>query len=372
MTSPTDEYVRRLERAADVAEEAGIDALLVSPSADLAYLCGYDAKPLERLTCLVIIPRREPTLLVPHLERPAALASPAGQLQIDLLSSAETDNAYDIVAKVLGSHARRVGLDNHMWAEKVLAFRAAMPAVEQVLAGPVLSELRMRKSAAEVDALRDAGAAIDRVHARMGEWLRPGRTEIEVGADIAAAIVAEGHVRADFVIVASGPNGASPHHDLSHRVIHEGDPVVVDIGGTNEAGYCSDSTRTYAVGSPPVDFRAYYEVLLEAQMAACDAVRPGVTCEQVDAAARDIIDKAGFGDYFFHRTGHGIGRETHEEPYIVAGNDLELEPGMAFSVEPGIYQHGRHGARIEDIVVCTETGVERLNQQPRELVVLDV
>ena len=230
----------------------------------------------------------------------------------------------------------------------------------------------MRKDAAEIASLRDAGAAIDRVHARVHEWLRPGRTEAEVGADIAAAIVEEGHVRADFVIVGSGPNGASPHHDVSDRVIEQGDVVVVDIGGPLPAGYNSDSTRTYAVGEPrDADVAETYAVLQRAQAAAVAAVKPGVTAEAVDAAARDVIAEAGFGEYFIHRTGHGIGLDVHEEPYIIAGNTLPLEPGMAFSVEPGIYQPGRWGARIEDIVIVTENGVESVNNQPHELVVLD-
>jgi Xaa-Pro aminopeptidase len=192
-----------------------------------------------------------------------------------------------------------------------------------------------------------------------------------VGADIADAILAEGHERVDFVIVGSGPNGASPHHELSDRRIERGDPVVVDIGGTTHTGFCSDSTRNYVVGQPTRDYVHAHAVLLAAQHRACEAVRPGVRCEDVDAAARDYLTAAGFGDLFIHRTGHGIGLETHEHPYIVSGNTLPLEPGMAFSVEPGIYVEGRHGARIEDIVVCTETGGERLNQTPRELVVLE-
>jgi Xaa-Pro aminopeptidase len=254
---------------------------------------------------------------------------------------------------------------------KALALAAAVPGARQQAAGTVLRELRMRKTAAEVDALREAGAAIDRVHQRMEEWLRPGRTEREVAHDIASAIVAEGHVRADFVIVASGPNAASPHAEVSERVIATGDPVVVDIGGTTLAGYCSDSTRTYAVGGePPADFKEYYAVLLAAQKAQCDAVSPGVTAEAVDARGRELITEAGHGDHFLHRTGHGIGLETHEEPYIVSGNALPLEPGMAFSVEPGIYLAGRHGARIEDIVVVTDTGAERLNTTSRDLVVV--
>jgi Xaa-Pro aminopeptidase len=264
-----------------------------------------------------------------------------------------------------------VAVDNHMWAEKVLRLQAAMPGCVQHLAGDVLRELRMRKSPEELQALREAAAAIDRVHARVPAWLRAGRTEREVGADIAEAIRAEGHARVDFVIVASGPNGASPHHEVSDRVIERGDPVVVDIGGTTAAGYCSDCTRMYAVGEPPADFLAYYAVLERAQAAAVAHVRPGVSCASVDATARTIIDAGGYGEMFVHRTGHGIGLETHEDPYIVAGNELTLEPGMVFSVEPGIYLAGRHGARIEDIVACTETGVEPLNRTSHELVVIE-
>jgi Xaa-Pro aminopeptidase len=229
----------------------------------------------------------------------------------------------------------------------------------------------MRKDATEVAALRRAGTAIDRVHARMAEFLRVGRTEAEVGADIAAAIVEEGHAVAEFVIVGSGPNGASPHHSLSDRVIEAGDVVVVDIGGPVEEGYCSDSTRTYVMGAPASpDVQPTYAVLRAAQAAAVAAVRPGVAAQDVDAAARSVIAEAGFGEYFIHRTGHGIGLDVHEDPYIVGGNRLPLEPGMAFSVEPGIYLPGRWGARIEDIVVVTEDGVESLNNQSHDLTVL--
>jgi len=354
--------------------QAGIDALLVTPGADLRYLTGYVALPLERLTCLVLPASGEPCLVVPALEEPAAQASPAGmsgaaRLGIRIMPWQETEDPVALVAKILGG-VSTVALDDHMWAEKVLAFRAAMPNAQQVLAGPVLRELRMRKTASEIQALRDAGAAIDRVHARMSQWLRVGRTEREVGRDIADAIIAEGHARVDFVIVAAGPNGASPHAEVSDRVIESGDPVVVDIGGTTEAGYCSDETRTYSMGKPPADFSDYYAVLLQAQLAACRHARPGVTAESVDAAARDVIAAAGYGEAFLHRTGHGIGLETHEDPYIVAGNSTVLEPGMAFSIEPGIYLPGKHGARIEDIVVVTADGIERLNLTPRELAVL--
>lgn len=364
----TDTRHDRVERAAAAAATAGLDALLITPGAALRYLTGYDALPLERLTCL-IVPRDSPaTLLVPALEEPSARTAVAGSDAVSIRAWDETDDPVELVAEMLRG-ARRVGLDDEMRADKVLRLRAAMPGAEQVLGGPVLAELRIRKSAEEVGALRAAAAAIDRVHARMGEWLRPGRTESEAGRDIAAAILAEGHRQVDFVIVASGPNSASPHHETGERVLEPGDAVVVDIGGTTTAGYCSDSTRTYALARPPAEFAAAYEELRQAQDAAVRHVRPGVAAESVDAVARDRLTRAGLGEYFIHRIGHGIGVETHEEPYLVTGNTRPLEAGMAFSVEPGFYLPGRYGARIEDIVVVTDS-VERLNQQPRDLVVL--
>ena len=358
----------RLELVREAVAAAGLDAVLLTPGPDLRYVTGYDAKQLERLTCLAVPAHGDPALFVPRLELPAALASPAGSLGLEIIAWEETADPFRLVAGRLGDISA-VGLSDRMWALFVLRFRDVLPSARLALASGALRPLRIRKSPAEVGALREAGAAIDRVHARVPGWLRAGRTEREVGADIAEAILAEGHATVDFVIVASGPNAASPHHEVSDRVLTAGDAVVVDIGGAMPSGYCSDSTRTYAIGEPPGEFTAYYKVLYDAQEAACAAVRPGVTAESVDAAAREPITAAGYGAAFFHRTGHGIGLESHEDPYIVAGNTEVLEPGMAFSVEPGIYP-GPHGARIEDIVVCTPDGYERLNNTPRELIVV--
>ncbi|WIX76182.1 Xaa-Pro peptidase family protein [Amycolatopsis carbonis] len=361
----------RLDRAAKAAAAADTDALLIAPGSDLRYLLGQAGGSFERLTTLVVPADGVPALVVPKLEAPGYADVPTAELGVEVLTWVDGDDAYRLVADRLGK-ARRVAVSDFTPALHVLALRAALGDAEQTLAGPVVRELRMRKDAAEIAALRAAGAAIDRVHARVGEWLRAGRTEAEVGADIAAAIVEEGHTVADFVIVGSGPNGASPHHDVSDRVIARGDVVVVDIGGPLPEGYNSDSTRTYAVGEPrDADVASTYAVLQQAQQSAVDAVRPGATAESIDAAAREVIDAAGFGEFFIHRTGHGIGLDVHEEPYIIGGNTLPLEPGMAFSVEPGIYQPGRWGARIEDIVVVTETGVEAVNTRPHDLVVLD-
>jgi Xaa-Pro aminopeptidase len=358
----------RLEHVRDSVRAAGLDAVLLTPGPDLRYVTGYDAKQLERLTCLAVPAQGDPALFVPRLELSAAQASPAGSIGLEIVPWEETADPFRLVAGMLGN-VSAVGVSDRMWALFVLAFREALPSVRLALAGAALRPLRIRKTPAEVAALREAGEAIDRVHARVPGWLQPGLTERQVGSVIAEAILAEGHASADFVIVGSGPNAASPHHEVSDRVLAVGDVVVVDIGGTMPSGYCSDSTRTYAIGEPPAEFTAYYKVLYAAQEAACAAVRPGVTAESVDAAGREPITAAGYGEAFFHRTGHGIGLETHEDPYIVAGNREVLEPGMAFSVEPGIYP-GPHGARIEDIVVCTADGYERLNNTPRELVVV--
>ena len=360
----------RVAAVREATAAAGVDALLVTPGPDLRYLTGYDAVALERLTCLVVSASGESALVAPRLEVAAAEASPLGSLGLAIHPWGETDDPYALVASLLPG-AADVALCSSMTAATVLRLRDAMPKAHQRLAGEIIEGLRVIKSAAEVAELRRAGRAIDRVHEQVPDLMRAGRTEREVGQDIAEAIIEAGHVTVDFVIVGSGPNGASPHHEVSDRRIETGDVVVVDIGGTLPSGYCSDSTRTYAIGHAPDDFLEYYDVLQAAQAHAVSAVRPGITAESVDAAARSQIADAGYGGQFIHRTGHGIGLETHEEPYIVEGNSTVLRPGMAFSVEPGIYLPGRHGARIEDIVVVTDDGVESLNLTTHDLVVVD-
>ncbi|MGI8306845.1 M24 family metallopeptidase [Saccharopolyspora hattusasensis] len=366
-------FAARLTKAAETAAAAELDALLITPGSDLRYLLGAGGESHERLTCLVLPADDRPALVLPKLEELGFADIPLAELGIDVVTWVDGQDPHTMVADLAGRGGApaRLAVADVMPALHVLPLRDALPDAEQVLTGTVLRELRMRKDAAEIEALRKAGAAIDRVHARMAEFLKPGRTEAEVGADISAAILEEGHTEAAFVVVGSGPNGASPHHAVSNRVIERGDVVVIDIGGPNAEGYNSDCTRTYAIGEPAqADVRETYAVLEAAQRAAVEAVRPGATAESIDAAAREPIAAAGFGEFFVHRTGHGIGLDVHEEPYIVGGNALPLEAGMAFSVEPGIYQPGRWGARIEDIVIVTEDGVESVNNQPHELMVL--
>ncbi len=240
----------RLALAAQAAASAGLGALLLTPGPDLRYLTGYDTHPSERLTCLAVPARGPAFLVVPRLELASAQASPAAGMDLEIVSWDETDDPFRIVGQRLAGISS-AGLAEQMWALMVLRLRDALPGTRQALAGAALRGLRLRKSPAEIAALREAGAAIDRVHERVPGWLRPGRTEQEVAADIAGEIVAQGHARADFVIVGSGPNAAKPHHVPSARVLRAGDAVVVDIGGTMPSGYCSDCTRTYALGSPP-------------------------------------------------------------------------------------------------------------------------
>ncbi|BBX45091.1 Xaa-Pro peptidase family protein [Mycobacterium cookii] len=364
-------YGRRIAAARSATAQAGLAGLVITPGYDLRYLLGSRAQTFERLTALVLPVSGEPTVVVPRLELAALRQSAVTDLGLAVRDWVDGDNPYQLVAAAMGGAPAATAVTDSMPALHLLPL-ADVLGVVPVLATDVLRELRMVKDAAEVDVLRKAGAAIDRVHARVPEFLVPGRTEADVAADIAEAIVAEGHSEVAFVIVGSGPHGADPHHEFSDREIQIGDIVVVDIGGAYAPGYNSDSTRTYSIGDPSPEVAQQYSVLQRAQRAAVEAVRPGVTAEQVDAAAREVLADAGLAEYFVHRTGHGIGLSVHEEPYIVAGNDLPLLAGMAFSVEPGIYFPGQWGARIEDIVVVSDDGAQPVNNGPHELIVVAV
>jgi Xaa-Pro aminopeptidase len=295
---------------------------------------------------------------------------------VDLVAWDETDDAHAIAAGRLAAAPelanQRVLVSDRLWAMHVLGLERVLPGRRLGLASEILRELRMVKDPDEIALLRLAAHAADRVVAPIAAGRLVGRTELDVSREVRERLLAEGHDSAEFAIVASGPNAASPHHDASDRVIRAGEPIVLDIGGAL-GGYCSDTTRTLWVtgddpgAGPTPEFRALFDTLREAQAEACAAVRPGVACEEIDAVARRRITAGGHGPGFIHRTGHGIGLETHEDPYIVAGNGETLRPGMAFSVEPGIYVEGRHGARIEDIVVCGPDGPDILNESSRDL-----
>ncbi|ULN45353.1 Xaa-Pro peptidase family protein [Mycolicibacterium goodii] len=367
----TDVYAERLQTAARAAGDAGLAGLVITPGYDLRYLVGSRAQTFERLTALVLPADGDPAIVVPRLELASLKESAITDLGVAVRDWVDGEDPYRLVVDAVGGPGHKVAVTDAMPALHLLPLADLLGAVP-VLATDVLRRLRMIKDEAEIDALRKAGAAIDRVHARVPEFLVPGRTEADVAADIAEAIVAEGHSEVAFIIVGSGPNGADPHHECSDRELQAGDIVVVDIGGPYEPGYNSDCTRTYSIGEPDPEVARRYALLQQAQQAAVAAVRPGVTAEQVDAVARDVLTAEGLAEAFVHRTGHGIGLSVHEEPYIVAGNNLPLERGMAFSVEPGVYFPGHWGARIEDIVIVTEDGALSVNNQPHDLVVVPV
>lgn len=353
----------RIDGARRAMRARGIDALLVSVGSDLPYLTGYRAFPLERISALVLPADGTPVLFVPELEAPRVDAAVA------VHPWAETDDPFGLIAAML-PETGKIAVGDQTWASFLIAVQARLPRASFVDAETLMAPLRVIKGVDEIAALRDAALGVDRVADELRTVRFSGHTEREVSRIVSDLTLASGHDSVSFAIVASGPNGASPHHEPSDRTISPGDAVVVDFGG-RVRGYGSDTTRMYSVGDPPDGFEDAYAVLLAAQKAAIESVRPGVAAESIDAAARTVIDDAGYGEYFIHRTGHGIGLDAHEQPYLVAGNRQPIEAGMAFSIEPGIYLPGRWGMRIEDIVVVVDDGVDRLNQSSRTLRLVD-
>lgn len=358
-------YLDRLSRVRTVMGEQGIEVLLLSVGHDLPYLTGYLAMPLERLTMLVVPRDGDAVMVIPRLEAPRVAEQPG---VFTVHAWGETEDPVGLVAGLVGS-ARHVAIGDQTWARFLVDLLPRLPAATFHRAVDVVGPLRMRKDAAEIAALAAAGAAADRVADQLhaGEIPLTGRTEAQVSADISARLIAEGHDVVNFAIVAAGENAASPHHHPGPRVIRPGEIVLTDFGGTMN-GYCSDITRCVFLGDLPAEIADAYAVLHEAQQASVAAGVVGVACQDVDRAARRIITEAGFGEQFVHRTGHGIGMEAHEDPYMVEGNELPLAAGHAYSVEPGIYLEGRWGMRLEDIVVATDHGPRPMNVARHELV----
>jgi Xaa-Pro aminopeptidase len=362
-----DRHLQRMARAAAEAGAQGFSGLVAPPSPDLVYLSGYDPMLLERPTLLVLRPDAEPAMLVPALELPLARESPVGD-RIELVGWTDGDDPYEAASRLLPADGR-IAVGDRLWASHVLALQAARPGSTFAPASSVLGRLRAVKDDDELAALRAAAHAADASFAALVERPFVGRTEAEIAADLGRLLVETGHDRADFMIVASGPNAASPHHEPGTRTIRAEDPVVLDFGGALD-GYFSDMTRTVVAEAPPPGFEEVYGVVADAQREGVAAARPGVAAGEVDRVTREVIRLAGYGEWFVHRTGHGIGLEVHEPPYLVRGNVQQLEPGMAFSVEPGVYLPGTFGVRIEDIVSVTSDGAESLNGSPRDLLVV--
>lgn len=358
----TFDFLPRLESVRRAMAAKGVDALLLPPGADLLYFCGYDATPSERPTSLVIRPRGPATLLVPELE--GSRVPPASPVSLEVW--AESEDPLLRIAELL-PRTGTVALGDQTWASLLLKLQEKLPASRFVPGSPLTAPLRMRKDEKELAELRRASRAADRVAIRLRGLSLEGATELDWARRIAAHLVEEGCDRAEFAIVAGGENSASPHHEPTARRMCRGDMLVTDFGG-RLGGYFSDTTRTFYLGDePPEEHRRVHAAVLNAQTAARNLIRPGITAHAVDRAAREVIAAAGYGSRFIHRTGHGIGLEVHEPPYIAEGNAQVLEPGMTFSLEPGIYLPGRFGVRIEDLVVVTDEGAESLNRSPRDL-----
>ena len=354
----------RIARVRERMEHSDVDVVLLSVGADLPYLTGYEAMPLERLTMFVLPRRGDARLVVARLEAPRVEPRP----EFEIVAWDEPGDPIALVAGMVG-RPQRIAIGDQTWAGFLLDLQTALPHAVFCRASAVVGPVRAVKDADEIAALRAAGAAVDQVAADMRARPFAGRTEIDVHRELVDRMLELGHQRANFAIVGAAEHAASPHHEPGTRVIADGDVVLCDFGGTMN-GYCSDITRMFHVGTPPTEVIDTYAVLREAQEVAVTAARVGTSCEAVDAAARSIIAAAGFGDVFIHRTGHGIGVEAHEDPYIVAGNREPLAAGNAFSVEPGIYLTGRFGLRLEDIVVATDAGPDRMNHADRGIAVV--
>jgi Xaa-Pro aminopeptidase len=367
MTRPftSEVLTRRMERAVAQAEAAGLTGVLVTPGPDLIYFTGYRPVAItERITMLVLQTARDPAMIVPVLERPDAEGAP-GAAAVSLTDWADGHDPYAATAGLLDPHGR-YAISDSAWSMHLLGLQQALPDSGYVSMTSALPMLRAVKDAEELERLAAAGASADASFEQILGVRFAGRRERDIGADLAGFLRDHGHSEVDFTVVGSGPNGANPHHEMSERTIEDGDMVVLDFGGLQD-GYGSDTTRTVHVGEPTGEEREVFEVVRRAQQAAFEAVRPGIACQEIDRVARKVIDEAGYGEYFIHRTGHGIGLTTHEPPYMVEGEARELEPGMCFSIEPGIYLPGRFGVRIEDIVTVTEDGGRRLNNTTHEL-----
>jgi Xaa-Pro aminopeptidase len=359
------DFAARMERAVAQAAEAGLTGLLVTPGPDLTYFTGYRPTAVtERITLLVLDTDHDPHLIVPALERPDAAAAPGYQV-VETTDWADGSDPYATVARLLDPQGR-YAISDSAWALQLLGLQEALPQSRYTSMTSTLPMLRAVKDADEVERLAAAGAAADAAYEQIKHVRFAGRTESEIGDDLARLLREHGHSQVDFTVVGSGPNGANPHHEMGERVIQDGDMVVLDFGGLKH-GYGSDTTRTVHVGPPSQEESEIFAIVRHAQQAAFEAVRPGIACQEIDRVARAVITAAGYGERFIHRTGHGIGLTTHEPPYMVEGETRPLVPGMCFSIEPGIYLPGRFGVRIEDIVTVTETGGRRLNNTSRDL-----
>jgi len=362
------DYERRFRRCQAALRDAGAAGTVLFPGSNLRYVTGFAGDPGERYLLCLLPAEGDPAFVAPALYGEQLRAE---TWLSDVRTYADDEDPRGLLrttATDLDLARGHLLLDPAMHARFVFGLRGALPDATFGLAESLFGRLRARKDETELDALRRAAALTDGVVEEIRALDAVGSTERDLADEIEAALTAAGGEELAFeVVVAAGGNGARPHHSPSDRVIEAGDPVVLDFGARVE-GYPSDQTRTVVYGDadPSEAFQEAFEAVRDAHRAGVEAVEPGIEAGTVDRAARSVLEDRGYGEAFIHRTGHGVGLDVHEEPYIVAGSDRELKPGTVFSVEPGVYLGGEFGVRIEDLVAVTADGCERLNDSLRE------
>lgn len=366
-----DIYKSRLDIVKKKMKERGIDGLFLFPSSNQYYLTGFRTFPGERLLLTIIPVEGEPFFIAPMLY--VSQVEKESWIK-DIITWGDEDKPYELLRRIMeqrGLNRGSFSVDDNMYAVQLLSIIKALPQIQFLPMGDLLGSLRLSKSPEEVDKIREAGRIVDEVVEEVRKGAKPGMTEIEIAALMEFEMRKRGSEGPSFeTIVGSGPNSALPHYNAGERRVNSGEFMVLDFGATYK-GYCSDTTRTLCMGEPTAKMREVYNVVKEAQEIGVRTVKPGIKAKEVDEAVRKYITDKGYGEYFTHRTGHGLGLEIHEEPYISGISETVLKPGMVFSIEPGIYINGEFGVRIEDIVVVTEDGCERLNNYPRELTVIN-
>jgi Xaa-Pro dipeptidase len=368
-------HAERFERLYQKLQEAGsgLDAIALNPGPTLTYLTGLGFHLMERPTVLLAAPGQAPGLVLPDLEGQKVRGA---EMKLQTFSygdnPANWPQAFAEAAQAMGLDGKKIGVEpNRMRVLELRYLETALPRAQFISAEPALSALRMQKDAGEIAAMRQAVRIAQAGLQATLPMIKAGVTERQVAAELLIQLLRAGSdPELPFApIVSGGPHSADPHASPSDRPLQNGDLLVIDWGAGYQ-GYISDLTRTFAIGEIEPEYKRIYELVRLANQAGRAASRPGIAAGKVDAAAREVIEDSGYGKYFFHRVGHGIGMEAHEPPYMFGENTLVLQPGMAYTVEPGIYLAGRGGVRIEDNVVITADGAETLSDMPRELVTL--
>jgi Xaa-Pro aminopeptidase len=349
-------YQQRLNRLRTVLRDQGIDSLILTPGAGMRYIAGFSTEGHERLICLIVPKNGDCVFITPALNADQVRTNPAGFADVRAWNDEEGwAPTVRKAASDLGLNGQVIAVDPLMHARFLLGFEEIVSNAKFRSAGDLLGDARIAKDAEEIAAMKRAAQITDEIIPVAFAACVPGVSELDVQLAMEGAIYGRGAELSFNPIIGTGSNSALPHHHTGSRKLSTGDVVVLDFGAALD-GYHGDITRTVAIGQASDEAKRVYEVVYAAHMAALNAAREGVTCESVDSAARGVIEEAGYGQYFIHRTGHGIGLEVHEYPNMVAGNKQILKPGMCFSIEPGIYLTDKFGVRLENIVTIAEGG----------------